>query len=169
MHWSTWQTVAALLTPATVFAVLLVLHIVLPARRVDGYAYICPCLYPVALWGTADLPAPEIDASWNPLWLGGSLAIFLIGWVIARGANLQKYTFKRFPERAFLVFVKPATVTDGERKILCSVWAWMYFVYLTVFFVIRERIDDRRCAGKYGELWTQYQAKVRYRLVPGIY
>ena len=74
----------------------------------------------MALWGTADLPAPEIDASWNPLWLGGSL---------------------------------------------CSVWAWMYFVYLTVFFVIRERIDDRHCAGKYGELWTQYQAKVRYRLV----
>ena len=50
-----------------------------------------------------------------------------------------------------------------------NVWAWMYFVHLTVFFVVRERIDDRRRAGKYGELWTQYKAKVRYRLVPGAY
>ena len=35
-------------------------------------------------------------------------------------------------------------------------WAWIYFVYLVVFFVVRERIDDGRCAAKYGELWTEY-------------
>ena len=113
-----------------------------------------------------------------------------MGWVITRGANLQKYTFKRSPERPFLGFVRPVTVTDGEREILCSgfwgaarhmnytgeilealgmslalghftnVWAWIYFVYLTIFFVIRERIDDGRCAGKYGALWPQYRGKV---------
>ena len=168
-------------------------------KLIVGCIALYPCLYPVALWGTAHLPAPDIDPSWNPLWLGGSAVIFLVGWVITRGANLQKYTFKRFPERAFLGFVRPATVTDGERTILCSgfwgrarhmnytgeilealgmalalghfanAWAWVYFVYLTVFFIVRERIDDRRCEGKYGELWTEYRSKVRYRLVPGVY
>ncbi|MYD97344.1 MAG: ergosterol biosynthesis protein [Gammaproteobacteria bacterium] len=168
-------------------------------KLIVGCIAVYPCLYPVALWGTAGLPAPEIDPTWNPLWLGGSAAIFLLGWTITRGANYQKYIFKRFPERAFLGLIKPATVTDGERKILCSGfwgaarhmnytgeilealgmalalghftngWAWAYFVYLTVFFVTRDRIDDRRCEGKYGELWSQYRDKVPRRLVPGVY
>ena len=168
-------------------------------KLILGCIAVYPCLYPVALWGTAGLPAPDIDPSWNVLWLGGSAAIFLVGWVISRGANFQKYTFKQHPERAFLGFIKPATMTDGERTILSSGfwgaarhmnytgeilealgmalalghftngWAWAYFVYLTVFFVARERIDDRRCADKYGELWTEYRTKVRHRLVPGIY
>ena len=50
-----------------------------------------------------------------------------------------------------------------------NAWSWIYFVYLTVFFVARERIDDRRCGAKYGRLWTEYRAKTRYRLVPGVY
>ena len=157
---TTLLAVAAVLTPTAVFAILLALHIVVPARHVEGYTrvtpqwvwfvadYFCfervqlftfdiieervglklifgclalyPVLYPVALWGTAGLPSPDIDPALNPLWLGGSAAVFLLGWVITRGANLQKYMFKRFPERPFLGFVKPVTVTDGERKILCS-------------------------------------------------
>ena len=168
-------------------------------KLIVGCIAVYPCLYPIALWGTADLARPDIDPSWDPLWLGGSAAVFLLGWVITRGANLQKYVFKRFPERPFLRLVRPVSITDGERKILCSgfwgaarhmnytgeilealgmslalghftnAWAWVYFVYLTIFFVIRERIDDGRCAGKYEELWAQYRGKVRYRLVPGIY
>ena len=47
-----------------------------------------------------------------------------------------------------------------------NAWAWAYFVYLRIFFIVRDRIDDGRCALKYGELWTQYRAKTRYRLVP---
>ena len=145
------------------------------------------------------MPAPDIDPSLNAIWLGGSAAIFLVGWVITRGANLQKFVFKRSPERAFLSFLVPGTVTDGERTILSSgfwgaarhvnytgeilealgmalalghftnAWAWTYFVYLTAFFVVRKRIDDHRCAAKYGGLWTQYRAKARYRLVPGLH
>ena len=168
-------------------------------KLIVGCLAVYPCLYPVALWGTAGLPRPDIDPSWNLLWLGGSVAVFLLGWVITRGANLQKYTFKRFPERSFLGIVRPVTITNGDRKILCSGfwgaarhmnytgeilealgmalalghftngWAWIYFVYLTTFFIVRERIDDGRCAKKYGELWAQYRSKVRFRLVPGVY
>ena len=168
-------------------------------KLIGGCIFVYPLLYPVALWGTAGLPAPDIDPSLNLLWLGGSAAIFLVGWVISRGSNAQKYMFKRAPERAFLGLVRPVTVTDGKRNLLCSgfwgaarhmnyfgeilealgmalalghftnFWAWIYFIYLTLFFVTRERIDERRCAAKYGELWTQYRRKVRYRLVPGVY
>ena len=168
-------------------------------KLIVGCIVVYPCLYPIGLWGTAGLPAPDIDASLEPLWLGGAAAVFLLGWVITRGANLQKYVFKRFPERAFLGFISPATLTDGNRTILCSgfwgrarhmnytgeilealgmalalghftnVWTWAYFVYLTIFFIVRERVDEGRCAGKYGELWTRYRDKARYRLVPGLY
>ena len=168
-------------------------------KLIVGCIVVYPCLYPVVLWGTAGLPAPDIEAQLNVLWLGGAAVVFLLGWVITRGANLQKYTFKRWPERAFLGFMRPATVSDGRKTLLVSgfwgmsrhsnylgeilealgmalaighfanAWTWVYFVYLTVFFIVRERIDDRRCAGKYGELWNEYRAKVRARLVPGIY
>ncbi|MYA17109.1 MAG: DUF1295 domain-containing protein [Gammaproteobacteria bacterium] len=168
-------------------------------KLIVGCIVVYPCLYPVVLWGTAGLPAPEIDPQLTVLWLGGAAVVFLAGWVITRGANLQKYVFKRWPERAFLGFMKPATVSDGRKTLLVSgfwgmsrhsnylgeilealgmalaighfanAWTWVYFVYLTGFFIVRERIDDRRCAGKYGELWTEYRAKVRHRLVPGIY
>ena len=168
-------------------------------KLVFGCIVVYPCVYPVALWGLADLPGPDIDPAWQPLWLAGAAAVFLVGWVITRGANLQKYTFKRFPERAFLGFMRPATLTDGKRTILCSgfwgkarhlnytgdilealgmalalgyftsPWAWVFFVYLTIFFVSRERMDDGRCAGKYGDLWSEYRGKARYRLVPGVY
>ena len=107
--------------------------------------------------------------------------------------------FKRAPDRAFLGLIQPATVTDGKRTLLCSgfwgasrhmnyfgeilealgmalalghftnFWAWIYFIYLTAFFVSRERIDERRCAAKYGDLWRQYREKVPHRLVPGLY
>ena len=169
------------------------------SKLIGGCIVINPCLFPIALWGTAGLPAPDIDPSMNAVWLGGSAAIFLLGWVITRAANMQKYTFKPAPEGAFLGFMKPATVTDGERHILSSwfwgaarhtnytgeilealgmalalghftnFWAWIYFVYLVIFFVTRERIDDRCCAAKYGQLWTEYRSKARYRLIPGIY
>ena len=168
-------------------------------KLIAGCIVVYPLLYPVALWGTAGLPAPDIDPSMNLLWLGGSAVIFLVGWAISRGANAQKYMYKRSPDHAFLGVIKPATVTDGKRSLLCSgfwgasrhmnyfgeileglgmalalghftnFWAWIYFIYLTLFFVSRERIDERRCAAKYGDLWTQYQAKVRYRLIPGVY
>ena len=38
-------------------------------------------------------------------------------------------------------------------------WTWVYFVHPTGFFIIRECIDDRRCAAKYGDLWSEYPNK----------
>ncbi len=154
-----------------------------------------PYFYPVGLWAMASEPNPHA-----PLALYVVAAIcFFAGWSIARGANMQKYTFKRDPARAFLGFMKPETITDGERTLLCSgfwgisrhvnylgellmatglalslgepasPWPWLYPLYYVVLLFPRERDDDRRCAAKYGPLWEQYRARVPKRIIPGIY
>jgi protein-S-isoprenylcysteine O-methyltransferase Ste14 len=46
---------------------------------------------------------------------------------------------------------------------------YFYVVYLAILLVHRERRDDAWCAARYGEAWQAYCAKVRYRIVPGLY
>ena len=90
-----------------------------------------------------------------------------------RSANLQKYTFKRWPDRKFLGLIEPKYIEAGDRKILCSglwgvaryfnylgegflalsialvfgyftnPWAWTYFALIVTLFAFRQRYDDR--------------------------
>jgi len=46
---------------------------------------------------------------------------------------------------------------------------WLYPLYYIVLLVPRQIADDRRCAAKYGALWDEYRARVRWRIIPGIY
>jgi len=154
-----------------------------------------PYFYVIGLWGTAELPSPD---SVSTLWLILAVCVFFSGWMIARGANMQKYYFKRFPNKKFL-FWKPETVSNQTHQLLCngfwgasrhinylgeilmasglalslghfdSPWPWVYPLYYLALLLPRERDDDRRCAEKYGPLWDDYRAKVRYRIIPFIY
>jgi delta14-sterol reductase len=158
-----------------------------------------PYFYPVGLWGTAHLATPWIITEYGAAWLVPCALIFLCGWILARGANMQKYVFKRFPERAFLKRLAPETLSGGNLRVLCngfwgvarhinylgeilmalglalalgrfdSIWPWLYPLYYVALLVPRERDDDRRCAEKYGPLWDRYRARVPYRIIPGIY
>ena len=159
-----------------------------------GWLFILP------LWGMAAHPDPGFSSGLTYFWLIGTAALFLFGWSIGRGANLQKYTFKRWPDRKFLGLIEPKYIEAGDRKILCSglwgvarhfnylgegflalsialvfghfgnPWAWTYFVFVVSFFTVRQRFDERQCAEKYGaEKWAEYQARVKYRIFPGIY
>ena len=161
---------------------------------VYGWLFILP------LWGMAVHPDPGFSPAWTNVWLIGTAVLFLFGWSISRGANLQKYTFKRWPERKFLGLIEPEYIEAGDRKILCSglwgvarhfnymgegflslsialafgyftnPWAWTYFVFIVTLFTSRQRFDERFCAGKYGaEKWAEYQARVKYRIFPGVY
>ena len=161
---------------------------------VYGWLFILP------LWGMAAYPNPGFSPAWTNFWLIGTSALFLLGWSISRGANLQKYTFKRWPERKFLGLIEPKYIEAGDRKILYSglwgvarhfnymgegflslsialifghftnFWAWTYFLFIVSMFSYRKLDDDRHCAEKYGaEKWAEYQEKVKYRIVPGIY
>jgi delta14-sterol reductase len=125
--------------------------------------------------------------------------VFVCGWSLARGANMQKFVFKTDPSRVFLGVLRPEVVSDGTHSLLCSgfwavsrhvnylgeilmasglalalgypgsPWPWLYPLYYVALLVPRERDDDRRCASKYGELWSAYRQRVRWRIVPGVY
>jgi delta14-sterol reductase len=95
--------------------------------------------------------------------------------------------------------MKPQMLSDGKNGLLCSgfwglarhvnymgevlqavgltlvlgypgVWiAWLYPAYYVALFLSRERADERRCAAKYGELWSAYKERVPRRIVPWVY
>ncbi len=137
-------------------------------------------LFILSLWGMAAYLDPGFPTAWIYVWLIGTAALFLFGWAISRGANLQKYTFKRWPDRKFLGIIEPKYIEAGDRKILYSgLWgvarhfnylgegflalsialvfghfanprAWTYFLFIVTQFTFRQRDDDRHCAEKYG-------------------
>lgn len=153
-----------------------------------------PYFYSIALWSTVDLPNPH-----TPTWLLAIyVCIFLLGWCLARGANMQKYFFKKYPNRKFL-WIQPETITDGNKTLLVNgfwgasrhinylgeilmgtgialctgypglLWPWLYPLYYVALLFPRQIDDDKRCAQKYGELWKTYLKKVPYRIIPFIY
>jgi delta14-sterol reductase len=153
-----------------------------------------PYFYAVALWFTAALPNPNL-----PIWLTVLFCVlFLLGWTLTRGANMQKYFFKTQPGRTFLG-IAPEAISDGNHTLLVNgywgasrhinylgeilqalaialvvghfgVWEiWLYPAYYIGLMVSRQIDDNKVCAAKYGELWDEYTAKVKYRIVPFIY
>lgn len=154
-----------------------------------------PFFYPVGLWWAADLPDPHTP----PALLALCALLFFAGWVLARGANLQKFWFKRDPKaRAFGLLEPRAISGDGKHVLAGGFWAlsrhinylgeilmataltlclgypqhlapWLYPFYYLVLLVPRQIFDDRRCAEKYGPLWDEYCKRVPSRIIPGIY
>ena len=153
-----------------------------------------PYFYSISLWATVNLPDPN-----TPSWLLGIyVLIFFSGWGLARGANMQKYFFKKYPGRTFLG-IEPKTITDGKNTLLVSgfwgtsrhinylgeilmasgiilctgypslIWPWLYPLYYVALLFTRQSDDDKRCELKYGELWKSYKEKVPYRIIPYIY
>jgi delta14-sterol reductase len=153
-----------------------------------------PYFYSVALWFTADLPNPHVPA-WLTIFFG---VLFLCGWVLTRGANMQKYVFKTAPGRKFL-WITPEVLSDGDHSLVVNgfwgasrhinylgeiiqavaialaagyfgVWpVWLYPIYYIALFVSRQADDDKVCRAKYGELWDDYTTKVKYKIIPRLY
>src|SRR5262249_22442413 len=126
------------------------------------------------------------------------IVLNVIGYVVFRGANIQKHRFRNDPRRP--IWGRPPRIIDvqGGSALLASGWwglsrhmnylgdllmalSWSlccgfgsplpYFhpAYLAVLLIHRERRDHRMCAAQYGEAWKAYCATVRYRIVPGLY
>jgi steroid 5-alpha reductase family enzyme len=154
-----------------------------------------PYFYCVGLWAVADKPDPHTPLPLLVLYA----VVFFAGWVLSRGANLQKFLFKTRPEATLFGVLVPEALSEGEARLLCSgfwglarhinylgeflmalgltlalgfplnPWPWLYPLYYVALLVPRERDDDRRCAQKYGPLWTEYCRRVPSRIVPGLY
>ena len=153
-----------------------------------------PFFYSIPLWSTVDLP--DVQTPKYLLVIYG--LIFFISWSLSRGANLQKYFFKKDSKQIFLG-IAPKTITDGKKTllvngfwglsrhinylgeigmaigiVLCTghpllFWPWLYPLYYVVLLLPRQLADDKRCALKYGTLWEQYVKKVPCRIIPFIY
>ena len=151
-----------------------------------------PYFYAVGMWSVV-----ERDVQ-SPSWVSvASIVIFACGWVLSRGANLQKWLFKTKPDGKLFGVLAPRALEEGQRRILVggfwgiarhvnylgevlmasglalSLWPalgpWSYPLYYVLLLVPRERDDDRRCAEKYGALWDRYRALVPWRIVPRVY
>lgn len=153
-----------------------------------------PFFYSIPFWSTAALASP--NQSTFVIALG--IIVFFTGWGLSRGANMQKYYFKKDPSKSFLGII-PETITDGQRTLLVNgfwglsrhinylgeilmasgmviaighillPWPWLYPLYYVALLFPRQIDDDKRCAEKYGALWDEYLKKVPYRIIPKIY
>lgn len=151
-----------------------------------------PFFYAVGAWSVAELPPPS-----QPTWalvLAG--LVFVGGWVLARGANMQKFYFKTRPTAPAFGWIQPEAL--GGRILVNGWWGlsrhinylgelgmatglvlslghlaepgpWLYPLYYVALLVPRQLADDRRCAEKYGALWADYTRRVPSRIVPWIY
>jgi protein-S-isoprenylcysteine O-methyltransferase Ste14 len=154
-----------------------------------------PFFYCVGIWFAAELPNPHSP----PILLVGAGALFFAGWVLARGANLQKYYFKTQPQRVTFGPLSQRALSDGDKRVLIggfwglsrhinylgellmaaalalclgypgAIWPWLYPIYYLALLLPRQIADDRRCAQKYGATWDEYRRAVPARIVPWIY
>ncbi len=153
-----------------------------------------PYFYSIPVWSAADLPAGHTST----ISLIFSALVFFAGWGLSRGANLQKYFFKKDPQKPFLGIL-PETISDGDKSLLVNgfwglsrhinylgeifmatgivlalghpalLWPWLYPLYYVALLFPRQADDDKRCALKYGALWTEYVKRVPYRIIPFVY
>jgi delta14-sterol reductase len=146
----------------------------------------CLCFYPtfycIGLWWVADRQNPHA-----PWWLLGlAVALFFAGWVLSRGANLQKFRFKRSarPDGARVLesgfwglsrhinYLGEILMALGLALVLgwpTAIGPWLYPLYYVALLVPRQLDDDKRCAAKYGALWQDYCRRVPWRIIPWVY
>jgi delta14-sterol reductase/lamin-B receptor len=134
----------------------------------------------------------------SPAATAGIVLLNLAGYAIFRASNIQKHRFRRDPARPVWgrapEYIRTATgsllLTSGWWGIarhlnylgdLLMALAWclpagfehplpyVYFAYMIVLLVHRERRDHDVCRTKYGADWDAYCRKVRWRIVPGVY
>ncbi len=154
-----------------------------------------PFFYPIGLWGLAEEANPHTSGALLVLYG----AIFFAGWMLSRGANLQKFHFKRDPTAKAFGILEPRAISGGGRHVLSGgFWGWsrhinylgeilmasglalslgypfaltpwLYPLYYVALLFPRQADDDRRCAARYGELWDEYCRRVPWRIIPYLY
>jgi len=164
-------------------------------KLVWGCLVFYPFFYCIGLWNLAGASDPHT----SPVLLAIYALTFLAGWVLSRGANLQKFQFKRDPAARAFGFLDPAAVSAGGKHVLTGgFWGlsrhinylgeilmavgltlslgypqapvpWLYPLYYVVLLFPRQADDDRRCAARYGALWQEYCRRVPYRIIPYLY
>jgi delta14-sterol reductase len=157
-------------------------------KLVWGCLVFYPFYYPIAIW--CNIKPTSLSFIQQFI----SISIFILGWILSRGANNQKYLFRTQPKAKFLGLIPPKTING---RLLCSGWwslsrhinyfgdilmaiglslsinggiyPWLYPLYYIGLFLVRERTDFERCREKYGRDWDEYCHRVPHRILPYLY
>jgi delta14-sterol reductase len=154
-----------------------------------GDLVLVPFFYSIVGWFLVDRIEP---ISWNAV--AAISLLYLFGLWLFRGANLQKHRFKQNPNAN--IWGQPARTVGG--KLLISGWwgigrklnytgeiclylaialttgfhsfiPYLLPLWLCLLLIHRARRDEHRCRSKYGDLWTTYCTKARFRMMPFVY
>lgn len=123
-----------------------------------------------------------------------NVVIFILGFAVFRGANMQKHVFKKDPKSP--IWGQPPKTVGGKLLVsgywgiarhcnylgdiivafsfslpcgASSVVPYFYPVYLFILLLWRERRDETRCKEKYKDLWAEYCKAVPWRIFPYLY
>ena len=102
------------------------IHEHLGFKLIWGGLVIYGWLYTLPLWGMAVHPDPGFSTPLTYAWLIVTATLFLVGWGISRGANMQKYTFKRWPDRKFLGLIEPRVTSRPANARSCAAACGVY-------------------------------------------
>ncbi|GJW71496.1 delta(14)-sterol reductase [Tanacetum coccineum] len=117
--------------------------------------------------------------------------VFVIGYLVFRGANKQKHDFKKNP-KALIWGQSPKVIGGkllGNSKALQTTLIsfiigalsfqltleedqfpyYLSYIISSILLIWRERRDEARCAEKYKEVWAEYRKTVPWRILPYVY
>jgi delta14-sterol reductase len=153
-----------------------------------GDLVLVPFFYCIGGWWLLDAPPMPLPQ------LAAIVGLHVVGLWIFRGANAQKDRFKR--DRATTIWGKPPETIGGRllvsgwwgigRKLNYTAEIMVYFsfalttgfqsivpyllpLWLCVLLPHRAWRDEKRCREKYGDLWTEYTRRARFRMIPFVY
>ena len=127
----------------------------------------------------------------------GIVALNLLGYIIFRGSNSQKNTFRRNPDHPSVRHLQTLPTERGTKLIISGWWGvcrhpnyvgdlimavswslpcgvghiipYFYPVYFTSLLIHRQLRDEQQCQEKYQRDWDKFCKIVHWRLVPYVY
>ena len=124
-------------------------------------------------------------------------ALHTTGYTIFRCSNSQKNLFRCNPRHPSVKNLNTLSTQRGTKLIVSGWWGWcrhpnyvgdllmafswslpcgfrhalpfFYVIYFAMLLIHRQLRDEHQCKAKYGQDWDKYCAKVKWRLIPGLY
>eukprot|EP00127_Corallochytrium_limacisporum_P006286 Clim_evm30s224 gene=Clim_evmTU30s224 len=92
-------------------------------KLVWGCMFFYPFFYCIGGWSIvrATFETPR-ENPLGPFGILACIALYFLGWILTRGANMQKYWAKQYPEDEFVFggFMEQEFVPGSDRRLLCS-------------------------------------------------
>jgi delta14-sterol reductase len=89
------------------------------------------------------------------------LGDWIMGWTYCLPTGLAGYVVQNAAGKR--------EVVQGDARGWGMAVTYFYIVYFGVLLIHREMRDEEKCERKYGDDWKEYQKRVRWRILPGVY